>query len=190
MKHLFGLRSHKLAVAAALSLALVIPLISSYFYLGAAGYIWRISGSPSQGERNLAIGNQCGITGISLDDSPGGQIAIGSSVMRRGDFFCWAWPSKDRWDYFRMTFWSIGYNSRSIPGRYRGQTDTGVYFPAWMLLLLCTISPFLWLRRWWKQRINRLPGHCPTCGYDLRATPDASAGLLPRCPECGENFSA
>jgi hypothetical protein len=40
------------------------------------------------------------------------------------------------------------------------------------------IMPLAWIcARWWRRR-RRKPGHCPECGYDLRATPD-------RCPECG-----
>jgi hypothetical protein len=51
-------------------------------------------------------------------------------------------------------------------------------FPCWALVLIFMPLPAWWairagrtIRRTWRHR-------CPTCGYDVRATPD-------RCPECG-----
>src|SRR5437899_2455545 len=54
-------------------------------------------------------------------------------------------------------------------------------FPYWMPAALLSLLPALRLVRMVRRRKSRTRsarGLCPTCGYDLRATPD-------RCPECG-----
>jgi len=62
------------------------------------------------------------------------------------------------------------------PGAYRSRH---VSFPLWLPATLFALPPALWLRRRLKRRRGARAGHCPRCGYDLRATPE-------KCPECGE----
>jgi hypothetical protein len=50
--------------------------------------------------------------------------------------------------------------------------------PIWFLFAMTAVLPVLWALRLRAILARRRPGHCPTCNYDLRATPD-------RCPECG-----
>ena len=56
-----------------------------------------------------------------------------------------------------------------------GGNSWAVQFPHWAAIA-AMIGTTLWLRR--RHRNKRRDGLCPTCGYDLRATPD-------QCPECG-----
>jgi hypothetical protein len=59
---------------------------------------------------------------------------------------------------------------------------TATRVPLWIPLLLTAALPALQIslriRRWYRSPNGRQHGRCPTCNYDLRATPD-------RCPECG-----
>jgi hypothetical protein len=53
-----------------------------------------------------------------------------------------------------------------------------VIAPGWFVALIWAAAAALIWRRARRLRLIQRSGLCPTCGYDLRATPD-------RCPECG-----
>jgi len=53
-----------------------------------------------------------------------------------------------------------------------------VRVPWWSLLLAAAVAPTSRLIAAARQRRRTRRGRCPSCGYDLRATPE-------RCPECG-----
>ena len=76
------------------------------------------------------------------------------------------------------TFWNrLGFTFRRVNGRNVERLFVGV--PFWFLCGLCLAFPIgLYLPRQIKRLVRQRPGLCPSCGYDLRATPD-------RCPECG-----
>jgi hypothetical protein len=61
------------------------------------------------------------------------------------------------------------------------RTWRSVWIPFWLVALVTAILPTRWFilrRRNQRRRHRMLMGLCPTCSYDLRATPG-------RCPECG-----
>ena len=77
--------------------------------------------------------------------------------------------------------WGIAYSvGRTGPGpfRYGNRPWRQLYLPHWLMTLVTAIPVALTLALIIRREYRRHPGHCPTCGYDLRATPD-------RCPECG-----
>lgn len=83
------------------------------------------------------------------------------------------------------TAWGGGRDAGPFYWRFQlptWDTSTGdirATVPLWPLLL-ATGAAALWTHR----RSRRLPGHCPKCRYDLRATPPSAQGAL-TCPECG-----
>jgi hypothetical protein len=79
------------------------------------------------------------------------------------------WQTR-RWHGYAGFFSGSEYYSGS------GASSDLRYFalPYWCPVLVLTLMASPVLRRSRRQR----PGLCPSCGYDLRATPD-------RCPECG-----
>jgi len=79
-------------------------------------------------------------------------------------------------DRFKFTLHRNGDPQKGLPFILLGM-------PIGMLLLPASVAPYLFVRRWRRQRFRRRAGLCLSCGYDIRATPG-------RCPECGATYAA
>ena len=62
-------------------------------------------------------------------------------------------------------------------------TTTTVAAPMWALATPFALIPLVHLRRTVRRRRRATRGLCPSCGYDLRASPET-------CPECGVRVPA
>ncbi len=80
------------------------------------------------------------------------------------------------------------WNHLGFDGRHRVTNDSryeerrwDLSLPYWCLASATATLPGVWFGLWrgrWRRQRRAALGLCPTCGYDLRASPD-------RCPECG-----
>jgi len=61
---------------------------------------------------------------------------------------------------------------------FRSRYNTVINIPHWAPAIAFSILPAIRLIGFARRRKRLRAGHCRSCGYDLRATPD-------RCPECG-----
>ena len=86
----------------------------------------------------------------------------------------------------RWSLLGLGWRTRHVNRReppYAAVADTLVIVPFWQVCLVGGIIP-AWRGLFALRRRKRSrPGHCPHCGYDLRATPQ-------KCPECGNAVAA
>jgi len=88
-------------------------------------------------------------------------------------------PGPGQWLYLkRWGFCLTTVNETDVPDGLTFAHFYGIVVPIWFVMLLCTIFPAIWFRKFLRHRYRLRHNLCPTCGYDLRA----SKG---KCPECG-----
>ena len=105
------------------------------------------------------------------------QKSLQSNYYRRTDSpASRGWIGNVLWS--RLGLWLDGWKT---PLPDRSSTGWRVALPYWFIQLVGLTLTSLTMRikwNWHRRSPHTLPGYCPQCGYDLRASKD-------RCPECG-----
>jgi hypothetical protein len=89
------------------------------------------------------------------------------------NYDAWRHPSYGRGGWPQLSFWNRRGFVLVTTGPY-----AGVLVPTWSLAALLLSLPAVQSIVFCVRRRRVQHGVCPSCGYDLRATPN-------RCPECG-----
>jgi hypothetical protein len=117
-----------------------------------------------------------------IDDATratGWELKLGDRLQNRT--YGSTWDSDTSSAHFFGGRWGIAYKVGTTgPGPFRNGNRPWreLYLPHWLMTFVTAIPVAITLTMFLIHRKRRRPGHCPACGYDLRATPD-------RCPECG-----
>jgi hypothetical protein len=190
MRHSFGLKNHKLAIAAVLSLPMTPLLIGGYFYFWHIRYVWLTPPQSTVCQRDIGILVQAGRIELRAERSYGEFVSDPSVGRHIGPIYIDALRYPLRGNLIRQNLRAIGPETDTIVTRDGSVKITALVIPGWIPLLGCCLAPTLLLRRYIKRRTLKSPGNCPACGYDLRATAEQGGPLLPKCPECGANSPA
>jgi hypothetical protein len=136
--------------------------------------------TPALWVRSYRIGDAVGWPGETLAATSEGRLYFSFIAERFANenpwrsVTVWQWSDRTgRRPVPRFEFAGFAYTTIGTPA-----VSTSFAVPMWFLVLLFAIAPAVWIRRLLRSRRRRRAGHCPVCGYDLRATPE-------RCPECG-----
>jgi hypothetical protein len=170
-------RRRLFTILSGLSLLLCVAVVALWVWTAVTGEHLALA---YQGE-SVAwdVGAGAGRLAVRLDhmNFPPRPGATGWRIRRASMFHTYWMPTRAApTDHGNLTSWNIWDFSYDYSGFSWG-TARGARVPLWFACLVSLVRPAYVAVRICS-RLRRVEGHCPSCGYDLRATPE-------RCPECG-----